>query len=141
MFEKIASINWLAVLVAGFAMFMIGGVWYGAIFSSLWKKLHGHTEEVVKQMQALRPPPVFFGTMIAAYVVGAAAMALLVVNMDLRGLSAGVSLGLVLWLFGTAAIGLTDQITRLRPFAAFALDSAYQIVAFPAAGLILTLWR
>ncbi|MFN9977481.1 MAG: DUF1761 domain-containing protein, partial [Phycisphaerae bacterium] len=110
MFEKIASINWLAVLAAGFAMFMIGGVWYGAIFSNPWKKLHGHTEEVVKQMQAMRPPPVFFGTMIAAYIVGAAAMALLVVNLDLRGLGAGVSLGLVLWLFCTAAIGLTDQV-------------------------------
>lgn len=141
MFEKIASINWLAVLAAGFAMFMIGGVWYGAIFSNLWKRLHGHTEEVVKQMQTQRPPAVFFGTMIGAYAAGAAAMALLVVNLDLRGVGAGVSLGLVLWLFGTAAIGLTDQITRLRPFAAFALDSAYQLVAFPVAGLILALWR
>jgi hypothetical protein len=141
MFEKIASINWLAVLAAGFAMFTIGGVWYGAVFANLWKRLNAHTEEVVKQMQAQRPPAVFFGTMIGAYVVGAAAMALLVVNLDLRGVGAGLSLGIVLWLFGTAAIGLTDQITRLRPFAGFALDSAFQIVAFPVAGLILTLWR
>lgn len=141
MFEKIASINWLAVLAAGFAMFMVGGVWYGAIFSGLWKRLHGHTEEVVKQMQQQRPPAVFFTTMIGAYILGAAAMALFVVNLDLRGVGAGVSLGLVLWLFGTAALGLTDQITRLRPFAAFFLDSAFQLVAFPTAGLILTLWR
>lgn len=141
MFEKLTAINWLAVAGAGFAMFMIGGVWYGAVFSNLWKRLHGHSEEVVKQMQKQRPPAVFFGTMIAAYIVGAAAMAMLVVNLDLRGAASGVSLGLVLWLFGTAAIGMTDQITRLRPFAAYALDRAYQLVAFSAAGLILTLWR
>lgn len=141
MFEKLASINWFAVLAAGFAMFMLGGVWYGAVFSNLWKRLHGHTEEVEKQMQKLRPPPVFFGSMIAAYIVGAAAMAVLVVHLDLRDPGAGVSLGLVLWLFGTATIGLTDHLPRLRPFAAFVLDSGFQIIAFPVAGLILAMWR
>lgn len=124
MFEKLTAINWLLRCSHQVRDVHDRRRVGTAQSSPTCRRLHGHTEEVVKQMQAMRPPPVFFGTMIVAYIVGAAAMALLVVNLDLRGLGAGVSLGLVLWLFGTAALGLTDQITRLRPFAALANSTA-----------------
>lgn len=141
MLEKIGTINWLAVLVAGIAMFMIGGVWYGAIFAKLWQRLHGYSDEQVKAMQKLRPPHIFFGTMIFAYLVGAFVIAILVVNLDIRGAFNGAVLGAFLWLFATTAIGLTDHITRTRPFAAYVLDSAYQLTSFIAAGIILAMWR
>lgn len=141
MFEKLNQINWLAVLVAGFAMFMIGGVWYGAVFAKLWQRLHGFTDEQVKAMQKARPPQVFFSIMLFAYIVGALAMSVLVVNLELRSAFSGAVLGAFLWLFATTAIGLTDHITRTRPFAAYILDSAYQLVAFMAAGVILAAWR
>ncbi|MGH7242485.1 MAG: DUF1761 domain-containing protein [Phycisphaerales bacterium] len=141
MFAKLNEINWFAVLVAAVAMFMIGGLWYGAIFSKLWQRLHGYTDEQKAAMQKLRPPQVFFSIMIAAYVGGALAMSFLVVNLGLHSAFDGAVLGAFLWLFATTAIGLTDHITRTRPFAAYLLDSAYQLVAFMAAGAILGVWR
>ena len=141
MFDKLNEINWLAVLVAGFAMFMIGGVWYGAVFAKLWQRLHGYTDEQVKAMQKARPPQVFFSIMIVAYLLGALVMSVFVVNLNLRGAFGGAVFGAFLWLFATTAIGLTDHISRTRPFAAYMLDSAYQLVAFIAAGAILAAWR
>lgn len=141
MFAKLNEVNWLAVLVAGFAMFMIGGIWYGAIFGKLWQRLHGYSDEQVKAMQKSRPPHIFFSTMLVAYVVGAFAMAFLVVNLGLHSAFDGAVLGAFLWLFATTAIGLTDHITRTRPIAAYMLDSSYQLIAFIAAGAILGAWR
>ena len=34
-------INYLAVLIAAIAQFIIGGVWYMPIFGKLWGKMHG----------------------------------------------------------------------------------------------------
>ncbi|MBS0190293.1 MAG: DUF1761 domain-containing protein [Phycisphaerales bacterium] len=141
MLEKIPSVHWLAILAAGVAMFLIGGVWYGALFAKLWQRLHGYTDEQVKAMQQARPPHVFFGLMIFSYLVGAFVMAVMVVSLDLNGAFAGAVLGAFLWLFATTAIGLTDHITRTRPIAAYFLDSSYQLVAFMAAGIILACWR
>ncbi len=141
MLEKIHDFNWLAVLAAGVAMFLIGGIWYGAVFAKLWQRLHGYTDEQVKAMQKARPPQIFFGTMLLAYILGAIAMEFLVVNLDLKSAFNGAVLGAFLWLFATTAIGLTDHITRTRPFAAYVLDSSYQLVAFIVAGVTLSAWR
>ena len=65
---NLESVNWLAVLVAGIATFFLGAVWYMALFGKTWQRLHGYSDEKVKQMQAAKPPPVFFGTMIASFI-------------------------------------------------------------------------
>jgi hypothetical protein len=39
------EIHWLAVLVAGLAAFMVGGVWYSALFSKAWMAARGVTKE------------------------------------------------------------------------------------------------
>jgi hypothetical protein len=57
----LARVNFLAVLVAGLAAFFIGGLWYTVLFGKLWVKLHGYSEEKIKQMQASMSPPRFFG--------------------------------------------------------------------------------
>jgi uncharacterized protein YndB with AHSA1/START domain len=141
MFEKIASINWLAVLAAGFAMFMIGGVWYGAVFSKLWHEVNGISAEQLAERQKRMSPAKFFPSMIASYVVAAFAMGLLIVNLDIKAAGPGAVVGAVLWLFATAAIGMTDKITLERKPLAFVLDGGYQLIAFAAGGAVLGMWR
>ncbi len=41
-------IHWLAVIVAGVAGFMVGGVWYSALFGKLWMAARGVTQESMK---------------------------------------------------------------------------------------------
>src|SRR2546421_7586979 len=92
------GVNWLAVLVAGAATFFLGGVWYQALFGKLWKKLHGFTDEQVKALHAKRPPALFFGGMLVAYLVLAAVMALLMGACHIERWQDGVAFGLMLWL-------------------------------------------
>ena len=43
--------------VAALIVFFVGGLWYSALFGKLWVRLHGYSEEKVKQMQAAMSPP------------------------------------------------------------------------------------
>ena len=42
------SINYLAVLVAGFIPMILGSIWYGPLFGKKWIELMGLTEEELK---------------------------------------------------------------------------------------------
>jgi hypothetical protein len=45
-------INFLAVVVAAVAAFIIGGLWYSPLlFAKPWVNAHGYSEEQVKEMQ------------------------------------------------------------------------------------------
>lgn len=39
------EIHWLAVIAAGVAAFMVGGVWYSALFGKVWMAARGMTPE------------------------------------------------------------------------------------------------
>lgn len=136
-----AKINWLAVATATFATFMLGGVWYQALFGKLWVKLHGFTPEKVAEMKALRPPPVFFGGMIAAYLVLSVIVALIVVAIDLRGATAGLTLGFLLWLGPTSAVAFTGWLASDKPIGTFWIDASYQFIYMLMTGAILAAWR
>jgi hypothetical protein len=66
---KFDNINYLAVVTAGLATFFLGAVWYTALFGKMWVQLTGYSDEKLKQLQAKRPPPLFFGGMIVCYLV------------------------------------------------------------------------
>ena len=42
------EIHWLAVIVAGIAAFMVGGVWYSALFGKAWMAARGVTKEEIQ---------------------------------------------------------------------------------------------
>jgi len=135
-----AELNWLAVLVAGFAAFMLGGLWYTALFGKLWQRLNGYSDEKLKEMQAKRPPPVFFGTMIACYMVLALVVGVLVVKFNIIGALDGGLFGVGLWLI-VAAVGVTGQIASDKPMKALTIDASYQLLYLVMMGAILGAWR
>lgn len=137
----LSNINWLAVLVAAFATFLLGGVWYTALFGKLWQRLHGYSDEKVKAMQKARPPHIFFGVMIISYLLLAAVIAVLFSSLGVSSALAGTTVGLLLWLGPAAAIGLTAWIASDKPFGAYAIDLAYQLVFLVMMGAILGGWR
>jgi hypothetical protein len=48
------SINYMAVLVATIADFIIGAIWYMPIFGNLWGKIHGFDKLSKKEQQEAR---------------------------------------------------------------------------------------
>ncbi len=138
---SVEHVNWLAVAVAALATFFLGGVWYQALFGKLWVRLHGYSPEKVKQMQAAKPPALFFGGMIVAYFLLAIVMAVLIAALGITSWSGGATLGFLIWLGPAIAMGFTAWLASDRVIGVFLIDWAYQLVFLVMMGAILGAWR
>jgi hypothetical protein len=136
----LGSINYLAVLVAGLGTFVLGGLWYTVLFGKLWQRLHGYTEEKIKEMQAKMSPPKFFGGMILCYLVLAFVVALLVTTFKIDSAYEGAVLGALLWL-AAAAVGMTGHLASGKVFGIFLIDVSFQFIYFVLMGVVLGGWR
>lgn len=135
------QINWMAVVVAGLATFFLGAVWYMTLFGKLWQRLHGFSDEKVRQMQKARPPHIFFGVMIFSYLLMSLGVAVVIAWCGARTGPQGAEVGLVLWVGIAAAIGLTAWIAGDKPFGVYAIDLSYQLVFLVMSGAILGAWH
>ena len=133
-------INYLAVLVAGVVIFMLGGLWYSPVlFAKRWIALQGKTME---EMQAAGGSmPVMYVQALICGLVTAWVLAILLGFLPVLDVMRGVKLAVICWL-GFA--GVTSYATALfssKPKALWVIDSAYNLVSFIAAAVILTIWR
>lgn len=134
------SINYAAIGVAAIATFLLGGVWYTAL-AGPWTRLQGFTPEKVEQMKKDRPPQVFFGGMIASYLVLALIVSVVFQAAGVTTLMGGLALGLLLWIGPAACIGLTSWIASDKPIGVFFIDTAYQFIYMIMMGAIIGGWR
>jgi hypothetical protein len=140
MLQKLVDVNWLAVVSAGLVSFLLGAIWYMALFGKLWVRLHGWSEEQVKEMQAKMKPAVFFGGMIVSYGVASLAMAFLVVNLNLTRATDGAILAAFVWLI-VAACAITALIASQQHIGLFAIDAGFYLVFLLITGVMLAWWR
>ncbi len=136
---KFGAINYWAVLVAAVATFMLGAVWYTALFGSQRRQLLGYTEEQLKQME--QAAPVTFTVLFLCYVIVVFVMAILFSALGVESAGQGAQWGFLLWLGLAAAIGLTGNITTTIPLGVFLIDAGYQLVFLVMTGAIVGAWH
>jgi MFS family permease len=132
-------INWLAVLAAAVAYFMIGGLWYSKVlFGPKWASLVGlNMNDPEKNKGVVK---LMIGSFIFMLVT-CIGLALLVVRMDLFILSSGIKLGLITGIcFAVTAVAIT-YIYESKPIALYAITCGYHLIGNIAAAVILVLWR
>ena len=137
--ELLSYINWLAVLVAAVAYFMLGAIWYSkALFAPRWAKLVGidmNSDSNKKGLGAM-----MMGSFMLI-IITCVALALLVVRMDLFVFTSALKLGLITGLcFATTAVSISF-IYEKRPMALYFIDCGYHLVGHLAASIILVMWR
>jgi hypothetical protein len=135
-----AHLNYLAIGVSGLAAFCIGAVWYTGLFGKAWARQHGYSPEQLRQMQANRPMPIFFGVLLASYFAGAFVLAVLLSGHAAVSVRTGLVVGLLAWLI-VAAFRMTAHISSPKPIGAFLIDSGFDLVAIPVMGMILASWQ
>ena len=124
----IGHVNYLAVLVAGVAAFLVGGVWYGAVFAKTWVRLHAYTDEDAKAMQkgTARAFAIFFATdLVRAWLTALCFNALHVTTV-----AGGVCAATTLWLAYAATFHAENYAAHRKPLGAFLLDAGYQIIVW-----------
>lgn len=131
------QINWLAVLAAALANFVVGGLWYSpALFGNAWMRANGFTAEDL----ARGSPAKIFGLAFLFCLLMAANLAAFLGAPETTlafALGAAIAAGL-----GWAALGLgVVALFERRPAAYLLINGGYLTVSFAVMGLILGAWR
>jgi Protein of unknown function (DUF1761) len=127
-----ANANLLAILVAAFSGFLVGGLWYGPIFGRIWRKEAGITKQ---QMGAVNPIKLF-GLTFAFSVVSAIFLGHLLVSTGVTKphivmmISVGVALGFII-----PALGI-NYLFNNKSGKLFAIDAGYWIAFYAAMGAV-----
>lgn len=124
------EINWLAVIAAAVSSFVLGGIWYSALFGKAWQKAAGVTDEQIKTGNM----GVIFGGSFVLALIASAAFAPFVGALDagtsaLYGLTAGLC-----WV--ATSIGM-DYLFERRSLQLFLINGGYHTLQFTLIGAIL----
>jgi hypothetical protein len=128
------GINWLAVLVAAIAAFVLGGIWYGPLFGKMWLQASGMTAEKVKQGNAA----MIYGISFVLTAVAAAVLSRFIGAGAGPGAGAAAGFGIGAALVSTM-LGVFYQFEH-RPAAHWLVNGAYATAAFTLMGAIIGVW-
>ena len=138
-------VNWLAVLVSGIVIFMLGGLWYSPVlFAKKWIALQNKTEEQMRAEAAAANMPLMYASAFITGLIIAWAMAMVmghIANDMPMNAAHGTLIGAVLWLGFAATTSYATALFSGRPRQLWLIDSAYNLVSFVLAGIILAVWR
>ena len=137
--ELFSHIKWLAVIVAGIAYFMLGGLWYSkALFGSKWaalQKMDVNDPNMKKGVGAI----MFYSFILM--LLTAIGLAILVVRMDVVLLSGAIKLGLVTGLLFAITSVSISFVYEKKPMALHFITGGYLLLGNIVAAIILVSWR
>jgi uncharacterized protein DUF1761 len=133
--QAFTHIHCLAVVVAAFAGFPIGALWYGPLFGSTWMTHTGITKDMARQANMVK----IYGTTLVLNLVIATSLAMFIGSKSTwqDGLFAGCMAGLT---FVATAFGIS-YLFEFRTLKLWAINAGFQVVVFSVMGTILGAWH
>ena len=131
--------NYLAVVVAAVAYWVLGAIWFGVVFGRQWLQLeHIPPEQVAAMKGAVAAFPYimsFVLNLIIAFV-----LAQLCAWRNATTAARGASLGVLLWIGIIGPVTYTTNMYEMRPLNLFLLNEGYVLVGLFLMGAILGAW-
>ena len=137
--EVVTAVNWLAVVAATAALYVLGGLWYSpALFGPIWRTGVGFAPPAGWKPSAL----LYLGPLVGC-LVATVATALLVTIADTHSAADGVVLGLIVGLgYGAAVAGVDATApSHPRPGVLALIVGAYWTIGLTMVAVILSVWR
>jgi hypothetical protein len=127
------EIKWIAVIVATAAAFVLGGLWYGPLFSKPWMREMGYGLD----FKPVYPKLILFGVAIGVSFICALVFAAFVGPAPSSALAIGA--GLAVGLGWVAPCMITTYLFANRSITLLAIDVGYPVVQFTLYGLVFAL--
>lgn len=130
------AVNYLAVIAATVAAFVIGFIWYAPpVFGKRWLAYLGKTQA------ELGGPGPGFALAIVAALVNAWVLALFALNLGGKVLSDGIALGALAWLGFMATTSAADHIFTKKPWGLWVINNLHNLLVQMVLAVIVTVWR
>ncbi len=131
------DLNYLAIALGTVANMVLGALWYGPLFGSLWLKTQAKKGRKPEDMTA--GPMTYLQTIIAA-VVSQLVLAVVVASVGAADALAGALWGGVVWL-GVGATALrANGLFEDTPAGSWLLFSTYYLVVYVGFGAVYAVW-
>jgi hypothetical protein len=134
------KINYPAVLVATIVHFLVGGLWYGLLFSNKFTELIAWSPEKLQAMQNQSQVKdlliAFISALVLVYI-----LAHFVQYTKARTALDGIQTAFWLWLGFIATTQLATVVFEERKLGLYLINVGYQFVACALAGVILAVWK
>ncbi|TMJ06957.1 MAG: DUF1761 domain-containing protein [Bacillati bacterium ANGP1] len=128
--------NWVAIVVAAIAQFVIGWIWYGPLFGKTWMSMMGMSQQSMsREGMGKTMVLTFIGSLVTA-----AVLSMLVGWMGAKTLGAGIAAGFWAWLGFVATVTLGGVLFAKMSWNLYILNNAYQLVSLAVMGAILAKW-
>ncbi len=138
-----STINWLAVLVAAVAAFVIGFLWHGPLFGKQWMAMMEIPQSKIDEMKA-KGMGAMAPQMLAAFVqqiVIATAVSWLANALSVTDVTGAVMLGAFLWFSFIASVLLNTVLWEGRKMNLYLFSIAHHLVTLVVVALIIVLWQ
>lgn len=129
-------VNYLAVIVAAIASYVIASLWYGVIFRKQWMELTGITDMKPAPMSMAIP---FVGSLLMSYVL-LHSITFGNAYVHTSGVSGGLMGGFFSWLGFIVPLTLTSVVYEKRKWKLWFLDNAFWLLSMLVMGAILSSW-
>jgi len=126
--------NWFAIVGAALSSFVLGGVWYGALFAKAHQKAAGLSDEQVRAGN----PVLIFGGSFALALVASGTFAFFV-GRDIDAIT-GAMYGLTAGLCWVASSFGVNYLFERKSMQLFLINGGYHTLQFTLIGAILGAW-
>lgn len=134
---SLATLNWLAVVVAAMSAFGLGALWYGPVFGKAWQSLSGISNDDIKA----RHPASIYAPAFALNLVSAFGLAMVMQLHPSPGAISGLNVGLLFGMvFVATAFGI-NYLFALKPLRLYLIDAGYMVALLTVMGTIIGAWR
>ena len=129
------ALNWLAILIATVAAFVLGGLWYGPVFGQAWMTALGKTEDDIE------PTPMPFVVSFFTAALTCIVVAVLMQMLGIVSVLGGAVFGLVVGIGFIATAMASDTAFCGWGPRLFIIQSGYRVVYSVVMGALLGGWQ
>jgi len=135
-----ADVNFMAVIAAGVAYWLVGAVWFSMIFGKTWSiELENHGIKLQSPGQSGMASK-FIVTFLLNLIISFG-VAFFVHYVDTTTVVQAIKLGLIIGLCFAAAVMYNSYIWESRPLKLVLIDIGYPIIGITVASIVLSIWR
>jgi Protein of unknown function (DUF1761) len=131
--------NYLAVVVAAVAYWILGAIWFGFLFGKSWLRLEHISDEQLAAMKGAATAVPYVVSFVLGLLI-AFVLAQLCAWRNATTAARGASLGVLLWLGIVAPVTYTTNMYEMRPANLFLINEGYVLVGLLLMGAILGAW-